>query len=61
MSGLKLFLIIYLIVGFIYAVFIAIKGTDEWYWFPVNWLLGPITIVYLLIVIVKGKRLTTDW
>jgi len=61
MSGLKLFLIIYLIVGFIYAVFIAIKGTDEWYWFPVNWLFGPITIVYLLIVIVKGKRLPTDW
>ncbi|HOD01371.1 MAG TPA: hypothetical protein PKH50_01480 [bacterium] len=61
MPTLKIILTIYLILGFIYAVFVAIKGPDEWYWFPVNWLLGPLTVLYLLIIVAKGKRLPTDW
>lgn len=60
MSALKLLLIIYLILGFIYAVYIATKKVDAWYWFPVNWVLGPLTVVYLFFTIVRGKKLPTD-
>ncbi len=59
--GLKIFLLIYLILGFIYAVYIAIKKTDRWFWFPVNCIFGPITVVFLIYVTIKGKKLPTDW
>lgn len=60
MIVLKIFLFLYLITGAIYATYIAIKGTDEWYWFPVNLLFGPITAVYVLITTIKGKRMRID-
>lgn len=61
MEVLKTLAVVYLILGFIYAVVVLFKGTDEWYWFPINWILGPITVLYILYVVVKGKRLPTDW
>jgi len=60
MGVFKVVVTIYLILGLIYAVFIAIKKADEWYWFPINWLLGPLTVLYLFYVILMGKRLPTD-
>lgn len=61
MEVFKTIATIYLILGFIYAVFIATKKIDAWYWFPVNWVLGPLTVVYIFYLTVRGKRLPTDW
>jgi len=58
---LKIFLIIYLILGFIYAFYIAIKGTDKWVWFPVNIIFGPVTVLYLIYITIRGKKLPIDW
>ena len=61
MLALKIFLIIYLIFGFVYAVYVGLKGTDKIWWFPVNVLFGPITVVYIVYLSLKGKKLPVDW
>lgn len=61
MEVFKTIAAIYLLLGFIYAAYVALKKNDEWYWFPVNWILGPLTVVYVFYLIVRGKRLPTDW
>lgn len=48
---------IYLISGFLYALYLLLFGQDAWYLFPINMLFGPINIVYLVIVTLRGKRL----
>lgn len=60
MEVFKVLITIYLILGLIYAVFIATKKVDEWYWFPVNLILGPLTVLYLTYITLRGKRLPTD-
>lgn len=57
----KTFLLIYLVIGFVYAVFIATKKIDKWYWFPINWVSGPIVVLYLVYITARGKKLPTDW
>jgi hypothetical protein len=47
----------YLLIGFLYAVYLLLFSFDKWYWFPINWLLGPITAAYILIQIARRKRL----
>lgn len=61
MELFKVGLIIYLILGFIYAIFISTKKVDDWYWFPVNWILGPLTVVYLIYITARGKKFPNDW
>jgi len=61
MIALKIFLVLYLAVGFAYAVYIGIKGSDKVWWFPVNMLLGPILVVYIIITSLRGKKLPVDW
>jgi hypothetical protein len=60
MQVLKFFIFVYLLLGFIYAVYVAIKKTDKWYWFPANWLFGPITVLYLFYITMKGKDLPVN-
>ena len=47
MIYLKVFLILYLIVGFGYAVYILLFAGDRWFWFPVNVFGWPFAFVYL--------------
>ena len=61
MVALKIFLIIYLILGFIYAAYILIKGTDKWFWFPINVVLGPLMVIYIFYISVTGKKLPNNW
>ncbi|MBI2414342.1 HAD family phosphatase [candidate division WWE3 bacterium] len=53
-SGLNMFLIFYLAVGFIYASYILLFAGDLWYAFPINMLFGP---VYIVQVIFKYRKL----
>jgi hypothetical protein len=48
--------IIYLAIGFVYAVYILIRGKDPWYAFPINLLGGPVVIVQMIYLTKKGKR-----
>ncbi|MBW6441719.1 hypothetical protein K0B04_02305 [Patescibacteria group bacterium] len=61
MIVLKIFLFIYLFLGAVYATYIAIRGTNEWYWFPINLLFGPITAVYVIYTTYKGKKMRVDF
>ncbi len=61
MEVLKVVFTVYLILGFIYAVFVATKKVDAWYWFPDNWVLGPLTVVYIFYLTLRGKKLPNDW
>ena len=49
--------ILYLILGFVYAVYILLWGADPWYFFPINVLGGPIMVVYIIYLTRKDKRL----
>lgn len=48
---------IYLVIGFLYALYILLFAGDEWYWFPINILGGPITLVIIIYKTFQGKRL----
>ncbi len=61
MIALKIFLTIYLILGFIYASYILIKGTDRWFWFPINIVLGPLMVIYIFYISATGKKLPNSW
>ena len=37
---------VYAIVGFVYALYILFNGIDAWYWFTINFALGPVTLLY---------------
>lgn len=45
MEILRIFGIIYLILGFLYATYIFLFAWDEWYKFPINLILGPLVMV----------------
>ena len=54
---LKIVGIVYLILGFIYAVYIAKQGTDRWYMFPFNVVFGPLVVVYIVYITITGKKI----
>lgn len=54
---LAILLAIYLIVGFLYALWIFLFAYDKWYWFPINWLLGvPVILLNLYFVLTKKRN-----
>jgi hypothetical protein len=48
---------IYLIAGFLHAAYLFIGGYSPWYQFPFNVVAGPPVLVYILISMLKGKRI----
>ncbi|MFA5776571.1 MAG: hypothetical protein WC988_03405 [Patescibacteria group bacterium] len=54
--AITIFLSVYLIIGFIYALWIFFFGYDRWYWFPINWLLGPPVMVMMAYFVITGKK-----
>lgn len=57
MQVLTIFLIVYAVIGFVYACYILLFAFDKWYWFPINFVFGPIVIVFHAYnVLVKGKE-----
>jgi len=48
---------IYLFIGFLYALYILLFAGDEWYWFPVNMIGGPVALLYIIYKTFQGKRL----
>jgi fumarate reductase subunit C len=44
---------IYLIIGFLYATYILFFGGDRWYLYPINFIFGPIVLIYNLISTLK--------
>jgi len=52
---------LYLIIGFVYAAYILIKGKAPWYYFLVNWIGGPIMILYVIYITQTGKNLPTEF
>ncbi len=53
----KTLLIIYITAGFVYALYISSKRPVVWYHFPINVALGPVTVIYLMVLAAKGKRI----
>jgi len=53
----KTFLTIYLIAGVIYTLHVSSKRPVAWYHLPINVILGPVTVIYLVILIARGKRI----
>jgi len=47
--------VFYLLVGFFYAVYIAVLGVDPWYTFPINMLGGPVVLIINYLLAKKGK------
>lgn len=56
MVYLKAFGVVYLFLGFVYAVYVALNGRDKWFMFPINVLGGPIAFLYIILVTIQGKR-----
>lgn len=52
----KIFATIYLIIGLVYSLYVSFKRRDQWAWFPINLLFGPIVVAYISIRIVRGKK-----
>ncbi|HSX39834.1 MAG TPA: hypothetical protein VLI92_04580 [Candidatus Saccharimonadales bacterium] len=57
MIVLIIILAIYLLLGFVYAVYILLFGYDGWLAFPINMLFGPVFLVYLFYLTKKNKKL----
>ena len=55
MSVQQTFFAIYLVIGFIYAVGILVRGNDKWYLFPINMLFGPLGILYIIYLAAKEE------
>jgi hypothetical protein len=54
--AITILLAIYLVIGFIYALWIFLFGYDRWYVFPINWLLGPPVLVMMAYFVITGKK-----
>ena len=52
--------IIYITIGFIYAVYIAASTSQPIWYFPINLVFGPPVLIYILINSIRGKRLPVD-
>jgi len=48
---------VYLGIGCIYALWLFFFGYDRWYWFPVNLILGPPTLVVMAYFVIMGKKI----
>jgi len=57
MGFLEFLGIIYLVFGLFYALFILFRGADKWYVFPINALGGPVMLVYIVVTVLRGRRL----
>lgn len=47
---------IYATIGFVYALYILFNGIDPWYKLPLNFLLGPIVMLYNYYVFIVKMR-----
>ncbi|EKD96094.1 MAG: hypothetical protein ACD_24C00190G0003 [uncultured bacterium] len=54
---LETFLILYLLFGFLYALYILLFAGDAWYWFPINMVGGPIVVIIITIKTLRGKKI----
>ncbi|MFC1625006.1 hypothetical protein ACFL15_01415 [Patescibacteria group bacterium] len=61
MLALKIFIILYLIAGFIYALYLLVIKSSEWYWLPINIIGGPIIILYTLYFVIRKKGKPITW
>lgn len=52
-----LFVYLYVVLGFLYAVYLLLYSPDPWYWFPLNVLFGPIMALYIIYKTAKGHRI----
>jgi len=52
----SILLIVYLTIGFVYALWVLLFGYDRWYWFPINWVLGVPAILMMIYFVVTGKK-----
>jgi len=49
--------IVYLVIGFLHAAYLFVGGYSPWYMFLFDTVLGPPVLIYILIGVLKGKRL----
>jgi hypothetical protein len=62
MLALKIIAAMYLLAGFIYAIYVHLIGSERrWWLFPINVIGGPIMVIYIVILSIRGKRLPIDW
>jgi hypothetical protein len=62
MIALRIISVIYLLAGFIYAVYVHAIGSERrWWLFPINVIGGPVLVVYIIIISIKRKRMPIDW
>ncbi len=56
MEIIQILMYLYLGFGFVYALYILLFQGDRWYAFPVNFVLGPIFLIYNFIVLYKERK-----
>ncbi len=56
MGILEIFLILYFLIGFLYALYILLFAGDVWYWFPINFIFGPIALIINFLTTLRGKK-----
>jgi hypothetical protein len=62
MTSLKIIGVLYLLAGFVYAVYVQVIGSErKWWMFPINAIGGPVMVVYIIILSIRRKRLPIDW
>jgi hypothetical protein len=62
MLALKIIIAVYLLAGFVYAVYVQLIGSErKWWLFPINVVGGPMMVVYIIILTLRGKRIPIDW
>lgn len=61
MEVLKVLLTIYLLIGIIYALYTHIQTPRSIFWLPVNIILGPLFVIYIIYMSARGKKLPVDW
>jgi hypothetical protein len=47
---------VYLVAGFVYAVYVHKNGKEKWYMFPVNVIGGPVMFLYLAKLAKQRRR-----
>lgn len=52
-----IFVYIYLILGFIYALYIFLFASDGLLAFPINMLAGPVVVLYVTYKTLRGHRI----
>jgi len=61
MLVLKILGLLYLILGFVYALYVhAIKSETRWWLFPVNVIGGPLMVIYIVILSIRNKKIPIE-